>query len=343
MRVLVLYNKPTLPADHPDAVSEADVLHTVDFVAAALAQAGLAVDRLGLSEDPRPLLQWLDQNRPDVVFNLFEGTAGRGETEAFAAGLLDWLRLPYTGAPPAAMLLARDKALAKRLFRGAGLPTADFVVVHAPTDPVALTQWPAFVKPAAQDASVGIDHGSVVRNETELRARLRWLADRYPPPYLVETYLAGREFNVAIIDDPEPTVLPLAEIIFDRGQPDLWPIVSYASKWAPGSREDLAALPRCPADVEPTLARTLADLALAAYRLVGCRDYARIDLRTDESGQPFLLEVNPNPDFGPEAGLARALKASGRDHAAWTAALCQRRAGEGSRGTARTLGEHESV
>ena len=80
------------------------------------------------------------------------------------------------------------------------------------------------------------------------------------------------------------------------------------------------------ADVDPALARDLARLALAAYQLVGCRDYGRVDLRTNDVGQPFILEVNPNPDFGPEAGLARALNASGRDHAAWTVALCQRRA-----------------
>lgn len=328
MRVLVLYNLPTVSSDHPAATAEADVLHTVDFVAAALAQVGWEVDLLGINDDPQPLLQQVADRRPDVVFNLYEGTAQRSETEIYAAGLLDWLRLPYTGAKPAAMLLARDKVLAKRLFRAAGLPTADFVVVSDATAAVPVTSWPVFVKPATQDASVGIDHGSVVGSAAELARRLRWLADHFPPPYLIETYLPGREFNVGIIDDPEPVVLPISEIVFDRSQADLWPIVSYASKWEPGSREDLAAVPHCPAEVDPALQHRLTDLALSAYHLIGCRDYARVDLRTNAEGEPFILEVNPNPDFSPGAGLARAMKVSGRDQAAWTIALCHRRAAE---------------
>lgn len=326
MRVLVLYNSPTLPADHPVAAAETDVLHTVEFVAAALAEVGWEVNTLGINDDPQPLLLHVADRRPDVVFNLYEGTALRSETEIYAAGLLDWLRLPYTGAKPAAMLLARDKALAKRLFRASGLPTADFSVVTDVAAGAPVTSWPVFVKPATQDASVGIDHGSVVSSAAELTGRLRWLAERFSPPYLIETYLPGREFNVSIIDDPEPVVLPIAEILFDRSHPDLWPIVSYASKWEPGSRDDLIAVPHCPAEVDQELRQRLTDLALAAYRLIGCRDYARVDMRTNAEGEPFILEVNPNPDFSPGAGLARAMKASGRDQAAWTIALCRRRA-----------------
>ncbi|HMP02295.1 MAG TPA: hypothetical protein PKC45_07325 [Gemmatales bacterium] len=331
MKVLVLWNEPTLPADHPDAVSEADVVETAEFVAHAFEARGWEVANLAVGTDPTPLINGVRAANPDLVFNLFEGTAQHGSTEHYAAGLLEWLGVPYTGARPPAMLLSRDKALCKLLLRGAGLPTADFHVVRGPDDAAGLAAtatWPLFVKPAAEDASVGIDHGSGVTGPVELAARLRWLAERYPPPYLVESYLDGREFNVAIVDDPQPTVLPLAEIIFDRTQPDLWPIVSYASKWEPGSREDLVALPRCPADVEPDLAELVAQLGLAAYQLVGCRDYARVDVRTNGHGEAFVLEVNPNPDFGPGAGLARALAASGRDQAAWAVALGTRRVAE---------------
>src|SRR5947208_841157 len=127
--VLVLHNAPTLPPDHPAAEAERDVLNTVEAVAATLAAAGHQVSRLGLSDDPETLLHVLRERRPDVVFNLFEGTGARGQTEAYCAGLLEWARVPYTGCPMAAAVLARDKPLAKRLFRGAGLPTADFLVV----------------------------------------------------------------------------------------------------------------------------------------------------------------------------------------------------------------------
>lgn len=336
--LLVLYNAPTLPADHPHAAAEADVLNTADAVAGHLASVCHDVRRLGLAEDPMPLVELLKRLRPDAVFNLFEGTAVCGQTEAVVAGILEWFGVPFTGCPMPAMVLARDKALTKRLLRGAGLPTADFVLVEADrlADPPAPSAWPAIVKPSNEDASVGIDLGSVVEDLAGLKARLALLARTLRPPFLVEAFIDGREFNVGVIDDPGPTALPVAEIIFDeralaRGDPrpcagrSSWrPIVTYASKWEPGSPEDLAALPRCPAEVEPKLEGKLKELALAAYRLIGGRDYARIDFRTDAEGNPFILEVNPNPDYGPNAGLARMLAASGRSHREFTVRLAER-------------------
>jgi D-alanine-D-alanine ligase len=322
--VLVLYNAPTLPPDHPAAAAERDVLKTVDAVAGTLAAAGHRVSRLGISDDPATLVHFLGEQRPDVVFNLFEGTGARNQTEAYCAGLLEWARVPYTGCPMAAAVLARDKPLTKKLFRGAGLPTANFFVV----DSLPLTElpqrWPVMVKLTSEDASIGIDQGSIVHTPEALTARVRYLLDHFHPPVLVEDYLDGREFNIAVIGDERPRALPVSEIIFDPAAADLLPIVTYASKWAAGSREDLAQQPRCPADIPPALARRLEELALAAFRLLGCRDYARIDFRTDRIDRPFLLEVNPNPDFGPTAGLAKGLHAAGMTHEQFTLDLVRR-------------------
>ena len=320
-KVLVLFNEPTLPPDHPDAESERDVLTTVAAVRRTLAQAGFAVAELGVSDDPEPMLAGLRHHRPDAVFNLFEGTADRGETEAFVDGLLEWLRVPFTGCPFRSACLARDKPLTKCLFRGAGLPTADFVVVERPPVPSCPVAWPVIVKPGGKDASVGVDQGSVVTSQAALEARVALLLERYGPPVLVEEFIAGRELNVGVIDVPELRALPASEILFLSREPGYWPVVTYDAKWNTGSREDVQTVPQCPADLSPELAQALETLACRAFRLLGCRDYARVDFRVDAAGRPFLLEINPNPDFNPDAGFTRGLQAAGLTHAQFTVDL----------------------
>lgn len=310
-RVLVLYNEPTLPADHPDAESEHDILYTADCVARCLADAGLSVARLGATDDPYPLAAGLRAHRPDAVFNLYEGTARWGNAEAYVAGLLELLRVPFTGSPPQPLMLARSKPLTKRLLAGAGLPTAAFFAVDALPVPKCPLKWPVIVKPGTEDASVGIEQASVVTSQRQLEERVRYVLDRYGPPVLVEQFVRGREFNVAVWDrDGTPRTLPFSEILFldQGGDSPLWPIVSFDAKWHPNSRDFKATPAKNPADVSPELEAAVSALAVRAFELVGCRDYARVDLRVDADGRPYILEVNPNPCISPLAGLAAALE-----------------------------------
>lgn len=138
---------------------------------------------------------------------------------------------------------------------------------------------------------------------------------------LVEEFIRGREFNVGVVEAPELTVLPISEIEFIESKSGLWPIVTYDAKWKPESEDYLATPPRYPAKVTPRLARRLGDIARAAFRLTGCRDYARIDFRVRPPGKPFILEVNPNPDFSPDAGLSGGLQSAGIRHADFTVQL----------------------
>lgn len=313
-RILVLHNQPVLPEDHPEAEAEHEVLEVTNIVSRALRQAGYRVSRLGIGSDPAPLLRRLKRNRPDAVFNLYEGTAHDGGSETVIAGLLQSLGVPFTGSPPSAMELARNKHHAKFLFQGAGLPTPEFFLVHALPMPEVPKEWPVIVKPAAQDASVGITQESIVTGLPELEARVRFVLDRFGPPVLVERFIRGREFNLALIETPEPRVLPPAEITFHELDKALWPIVSYDGKWAPGTPEFDLTPPIYPADVDPALLDRLFDLTRRAVQLVGCRDYARVDFRVDEAGRPFILEVNPNPDINPDAGLNGCLRSAGLSH-----------------------------
>jgi D-alanine-D-alanine ligase len=289
-------------------------------VVAVARHVAVALRARGFRAWPQParppvarLIRALERRKPDVVFNLSEGFGGRSGGEAWLTSLLELLRLPYTGCPPEAQGLCRQKAATKRLLIGAGLPTAPFALVESARDcDAAQVVLPAIVKPEAEDASLGIDQRSVALSGDELLAQVVRVAASHGPRVLVERYLPGPEYNVGVLALPDPVPLPIAEVVFDP-PPGAWPILTYEAKWAAGSIDDLASPVRCPAPVEPELAARLGELAVAAFRATGCRDYARVDFRLDERGEPMILEANPNPDLDPEAGLARAARASGRD------------------------------
>jgi D-alanine-D-alanine ligase len=333
IRVLLLHNQPILPEDHPDADSEHEIFFTTEAVQRTLMEAGYDVATLAVSRDPAVLIDGLRDHRPDVVFNLFEGLADFGDTEAHVAGVLEWLELPFTGCPYQTLCLARRKHLTKHLLAGAGLPTAKFFAVEeGPVEECALG-WPVIVKPATQDASVGVDQGSVVTNLDRLNERVAYLLETYGGPVLVEEFISGREFNVGVVETPELRVLPVSEILFVEKDPDYWPLVTYDAKWKPGTRDYEATPPAYPARVSPRLREKLETLAAQAFRLLGCRDYARVDFRMRGS-KPYILEVNPNPDFSPMAGLSGGLQSAGISHAQFTIDLVQRALVRGGKTTA---------
>jgi D-alanine-D-alanine ligase len=310
--VLIVYNQPVLPADHPDAAQESDVLETVDEVVKVLPSEAFEVVRFGYARDPRLLLDRLAEWRPDVVFNLFEGEADRTATEFFHAAVLEWARVPFTGSPAAALALARDKVRTKYLLRGAGLLTAPFLVLDEPRNLDWPHAWPAFVKPACQDASVGIDQQSVVTTPDELAARVHYVFNHYGGPVLVEQYIPGREFHVHVFEEPGSKlhVMPPGEVRFQAG-PGYWPVYTYEGKWNESSAEFRNTLLVGGVPLERELSDRVAGVCAAAYRLVGTRDYARVDVRLTPAGEPYVLEVNPNPYLN-SLILVEGLKAMGR-------------------------------
>jgi D-alanine-D-alanine ligase len=140
----------------------------------------------------------------------------------------------------------------------------------------------------------------------------------------VEQFIPGRELNVGLIEAPDLRVLPISEILFKDEGPGYWPIVTYDAKWSPGSRDYEATPASYPAAVTPRLREKLAALACRAFRALGCRDYARVDFRVRPTRKPYILEVNPNPDFSPTAGLAGGLASAGLTHAQFTVQLVER-------------------
>lgn len=299
--VLVLYNEPVLPVDHPDAGSEHDILDTVADTFKILKAAGFDVTKLGVNYDPQPLLYTLSRKRPDAVFNLFEGIATQTGTEVSAAALLEWLNVPFTGCPSPCLALGRDKVRTKYILSAAGIPTPEFAVVDALPVPRWRRGWPAIVKPAYQDASVGIDQNSVVTTQKQLEERVKFVLATYGPPVLVERFIFGREFHVNIVEEraapagTPPRVLPLCEIAFTSDKPGCWPVYTFTAKWNEQSDEYKTAPVRAPVEIPPDDFARLSLIAQRAFRTLQCRDYARIDVRMDDRGQFYVLEMNPNP------------------------------------------------
>lgn len=334
MNVVVLFNEPSLPADDPNYAQEAGVLESVEAISAALKAAGHRVQSVSVRPDLAALWQLLaEPRRPDVVVNLCEGFFGTGAGEACVAGLMELFGVPFTGCPADCLALVRDKARTKWLLQGAGLPTPAFHYL-APDDPLpraALTSLlemgPAIVKPAHEDASLGIDQESVVTVLAALEHRVQWVRSHYGEA-LVEAYIEGREFNAAMVTLPEPRMLPLSEIEFIGAAAHGWRLVTYDAKWTPSNPVYHDTPGRCPAEVDAALGAKLERVALDAYRITGCRGCVRVDMRVDGAGQPYVLEVNANPDLSPIAGFARAVRASGMTYDQFVVQMVEQTVGQ---------------
>ncbi|MFQ3593328.1 MAG: hypothetical protein SNJ82_09105 [Gemmataceae bacterium] len=321
-RITVLYNEPILPEDHPDYVSEVDVIDNVDAVEKVLREAGYQVMRLGVTNDAPSLIRGLHEQAPDVVVNLFEGTPDNNANEMYAAGILEWLGISYTGCPFQTLVLARSKHQAKRLFHAEGIPTAAYFVVEDGKVTSNPLRYPCIVKPTQQDASVGVDQASVVTTFEQLQARVRFLYEQFAQPVLVEEYIPGREITLALVEIPQLTLLPGTEVLFQYKNPEFWPILTYKAKWDVDSIEFNETDYHFHAELSPELLDQMHSIAKRAYHLLGCRDYARVDFRLREGdNQLFVLELNPNPEFAPNRGLANNLWAANISHEQFTRQL----------------------
>jgi D-alanine-D-alanine ligase len=309
MKVLILYNQvdSVEKGEARDLVSAQGVEIAARAVEQAL-QPRHEVVCLPVSFDPSAVAADYDPAEW-VVFNLLEGLGNRSDLEPEAAAILQRLGYRYTGSPAHTIDLCLDKARTKELLESKGVPTPTYQVCEDGDDQVSVP-LPAIVKPVAEDASLGIDDGAVVTTPEQLRNRVRYVVETYQEPALVEEFINGREFNIALWGNGKPECLPLAEIDYSSFADPLQRICSYAAKWEPDRAEYHLTPVTCPAKVAHRLADRIRRVAIAAYEAVGCRGYGRVDMRT-RNGTPYVLEVNPNPDISPDAGFARAAQAAG--------------------------------
>jgi len=316
MRVAVCFN--TVPpvagkGESLDRISEEGAEAEARSVAAALRERGHEVVMIALRDRIDDFIAELRACASDVIFNLCEGFWGESRREMHVAAIYDLLGNAYTGSAPLCLGLTQDKARTKDILRQHGLPTPKSVLVRPGEKFPRLGDltYPLFVKPRYEDASLGITTDSIVANEKALLKRVAYIHATYRQGALVEEYIDGREFNVAIFGNAPAQVLPISEIRFAKGLDR--PIVSYAGKWLEGSPEYTATEPICPARLSAKDELLISHLALRAYKLLECRDYARVDIRMREH-TPYILEINANPDISPDAGLARSARIGGHPY-----------------------------
>jgi D-alanine-D-alanine ligase len=293
VRVGLTYNlRRTAASGHTglDAEAEYDTQETVTAVKEALASYGHEVVELEATPELPALLPAAGV---DVVFNIAEGVAGRFR-EAQVPALVELLGIPYTGSDPTALSVCLDKALAKRLVAQAGYRTPQALVMTTGKErlPKGLG-FPVIVKPVAEGSSKGIVERSVVESEAELRETARKVIEHYQQAVLVETFLPGREFTVALLGEKRPRVLPPMEIVF-LNMGEKHPIYSFANKF-----QDVQVQGVVPASIDEGLKRELERMARGIFSVLSCRDVARIDFRCGPEGRPHFIECNPLPGLSP--------------------------------------------
>jgi D-alanine-D-alanine ligase len=322
-RVAVLYNvdyEDARPEVDPGWTARAEVGLVATGVAAALSEAGWDSHLVAVDGDLASLRASLAELEPDCAFNLCESLAGDARLESAVPLLLELLGIPFTGSPPEVLSFALRKDRVKARLEAAGIPTPAGRVMHAPGDPCDL-EFPFIVKPVREDGSVGISAASVVTDRAELDRAIEIVRMTLRQPCLVEQFIEGREFNVALLGHPTPRVLPLSEIDFERLPAGLPRIVSYEAKWASGSIDDLGTVPMLHPTLQNSVAARVRRAAADAFRAVGVRDYGRVDVRLAATGVPYVIDVNPNCDLSPQAGISRAAAAVGIDYRALVALL----------------------
>ena len=275
--------------DPPDANAEFDHPDTIKVIARAIESNGFSVKRIG---NVTSLLGRFDKLNVDIVFNISEGLAGRNR-ESQVPMLLEMAGIPFVGADALSLGISLDKLMAKKIFMAEGIPTPKWLVVESAAELKRLDQmqFPLFVKPRFEGSSKGLTESSRVENKDDLKKQVELVVDTYKQPALIEEFIRGEEFTVAVVGNDPPEALPIVQIKID-GELKL-----NDKFYTFGHIKDDALEYVCPAPIGKALEKKLSELAVRTYRAIECKDFGRVDLRVDEKGNPYVLEINPLPSL----------------------------------------------
>lgn len=321
-KILICYNSPVTlfavytgkPSDlntEPHDLSERGFLKEITRVKKALQENFTEVSSLAINQNLQRTIAKINACCPDVIFNFVESVEGISSHEYCMAGLFELLGYDFTGNLPSSLGNCLNKERAKIILRSYGIKTPSSVVIKQRkkfTGKNFSLKFPVILKLLNEDASIGISELSVVNNFMQLNKHLEFLFNTYKQEVLVEEFIEGRELNVAILGQ---TILPISEIRFDGLPENLPKIVTYDGKWIAESVYYENTKPQCPADLDSSIKKLVQETAINAFNAMGCRDYARVDIRLSKENVPYVIEVNPNPDISLDSGFSRAAAASG--------------------------------
>jgi len=310
------------PDDEPpstaDVYAEWDSAETIDAVASALSAFGDVI-RIEANES---LPERLRAERPDIVFNIAEGLHGTNR-EAHVPAICEFFAIPYSGSDPFTLSLCLDKARTKDFLTAHGVANARYALIEDDASLASFvaklgsdSKFPMFVKPVHEGSSKGITEKNFVRDRDELEAQARFLLAAYDQPVIAEEFLPGAEFTCGVLGNGATAqVLPLVGMNFESLPEGALPIYGYEAKWVWDTPDEPLDIFECPARISPALQRAIEDVVLRAYRILGCRDWSRVDVRLDSTGTPNIVEVNPLPGILPNpednSCLPKAARAAG--------------------------------
>jgi D-alanine-D-alanine ligase len=315
VKILVVFNvvEQLGQGEEDDLFAEQEIVLVEQDIEKALQQLGHSTVAVPIRDDLWGPLKNFDPNEW-LIFNLCESIRNKTYLEPYIISVFEHLGFRYTGSNRRTLSTCLNKARTKEILQAHGIATAAFQIFTPWTVHQRHLVFPLFVKPVSEDASIGISTNSVVQDERGLRRQVRYIWETYHQPALVEEFIDGREFNVTVLGNESPRIMPLSEINFRHIANPFARIVSFRAKWVPTSEEYLKTPPTCPARVSDALKTRIEDVARRAYQAMGLRDYGRVDLRV-RNGQPYVLEVNPNADLSADAGIARAARTAGMSYA----------------------------
>ncbi len=287
--------EPPSPAPADDLYAEWDDIHTIRAVESALATR----HRVSLVNADLDAFAAFRELKPDLVFNIAEGLHGASR-EAQIPAMLDMLGISYTGSDPVTLGNCLDKRRTKEILSYHRIPTPRFVTVDTPAQLPGRLRYPLMVKPVLEGSSKGVTDKALVSDRKALVRQVEWVLDTYRQSALVEEFLPGREFTVALLGNGTSLrVLPIVEINFDTLPDGVNPIYSFEAKWLWDQEDDPLQIFTCPARLEPLLQKQIEEICRRAFTVMGCRDWCRIDVRLDTRGLPAIIELNPLPGILP--------------------------------------------
>jgi len=286
----VLHTLPPAAADEGRIAGEFDLSAAAANIAAAIPDAICA----GVSGGPREILTAVERHAPDVVFNLCEAPFGRPRLEPAVAALLEWMRIPFTGASSRTLSLCLHKPDANAVLAAHGIAVPRSSPHHG---------FPCIVKPASEDGSAGIHHDSVCEDSATLSRAL----SRAGAPVLVQEFLPGREFAVSAWGPQDACFVSIGETRFLNGLR----LITYAAKWDLDSPDFANSPLDYDSKIDAPLRTAIEETARRVWRAVDAFGYLRMDIRLDGDGIPHVLDVNPNPEPGPGVGICRAVQEAG--------------------------------
>jgi D-alanine-D-alanine ligase len=295
-----------------DTYAEWDTMETINAVKDAIA----CYNNVTLIEANEEAYNKFRELKPDIVFNIAEGAFGVSRESQIPA-MLDMLQIPYTGSDALTLAICLDKARTKEILSYYKVPTAKFFVADKIEDAENHElSFPMIVKPISEGSGKGIFASSFVNDNEELNSEIKRITSEYNQSALVEEFLSGREFTVAVLgNNGDARVLPPIEIRFDKYPKDVKPMYSYEAKWILDTKESDFDVFDCPASVDTHLLEKINKICLDTYKVLKCRDWSRIDLRLDNNGEPSIIEINPLPGIIPDpkenSSFPKAARAAG--------------------------------